>query len=160
MEKEVEIKMSTKIIYDYLIYNTYTSLQGIIGVFIGLLMIIGFLCDMGIIYLILGIVIILYLPWNLYLKAGLQMQRNETFKKPLKFIFTDEGISVAQDGMQEMQKWEDMHKAVSTMNSIIVYTSKYNATILPKKQLGADKLNIIEIISTHMDPKKVKIRLI
>lgn len=160
MEKEVEIKMSTKIIYDYLIYNTYTSLQGIIGVFIGLLMIIGFLCDMGIIYLILGIVIILYLPWNLYLKAGLQMQRNETFKKPLKFIFTDEGISVAQDGMQEMQKWEDMHKAVSTMNSIIVYTSKYNATILPKKQLGADKLDIIEIISTHMDPKKVKIRLI
>ena len=51
-----------------------------------------------------------------------------------------------------------MVKAVSTVNSIIVYTTKTNACIFPKKDLGEQKDKVIEMISTHMPPKKVKIR--
>ena len=51
-----------------------------------------------------------------------------------------------------------MVKAVSTLHSIVVYTTPVNACIFPKKDLGDNKYKVIEIISAHMPPKKVKIR--
>ena len=54
--------------------------------------------------------------------------------------------------------WGDMYKAVSTGRSIILYTSRVNATIFPKRQLGDSKASVIEMISTHMPPARVKIR--
>lgn len=47
-------------------------------------------------------------------------------------MLDDEGIHVSQNGTEEMQKWEDIRKAVSTNRSIIVYTSKVNACIFPE----------------------------
>lgn len=49
-------------------------------------------------------------------------------------------------------------KAVSTGRSIIVYTAKNNATIFPKSQMQDKTTDVIEMISTHMPPTKVKIR--
>ena len=65
---------------------------------------------------------------------------------------------MSQNGETQHQDWENMVKAVSTSRSIIVYTSKVNATILPKRVMGDKKTDVIEIISTHMPPKKVRIR--
>jgi [ribosomal protein S18]-alanine N-acetyltransferase len=41
---------------------------------------------------------------------------------------------------------------------IIVYTAKNNATIFPKSQMQDKTTDVIEMISTHMPPAKVKIR--
>jgi hypothetical protein len=51
-----------------------------------------------------------------------------------------------------------MYRAVSTPKSIILYTSPVNASIFPKKDLGDKAMGVTQIISTHMAPKKVKIR--
>ena len=71
---------------------------------------------------------------------------------------TEEGVFVSQDGQEEMQEWPNMYKAVSTPKSIILYTTKVNACIFPRKDLGTDVPKLMEIISVNMDPKKVKIR--
>ena len=110
------------------------------------------------IYLIAGIVILAYLPMSLFLKANQQVQGTPAFKKPLHYKLTDEGISVSQDDMEEKQSWDDCFKAVSTKNSIILYTSRTTASIFPKKDLGEKKDAVIQMISTHMPPSKVKIR--
>ena len=57
-----------------------------------------------------------------------------------------------------MQEWGNMYKAVSTPKSIILYTTRVNAFIFPRKDLGTDIPKLMEIISVNMDPKKVKIR--
>ena len=68
-------------------------------------------------------------------------------------------MPTVSSAMEEaIQKWSDMYKAISTNRSIIVYTSRVNATIFPRKQLGDDLVQVIGMISTHMPPKKVKIR--
>ena len=67
-------------------------------------------------------------------------------------------MEVSQGGEAQMQKWEDMHKAVSTQRSLIVYTSKVSASIFPKRDLGELAPQVIQMISTHMPPAKVKIR--
>ncbi len=158
MEIEFDVKITPNILYDYLLHHTYGKLQGLLGALVGVLMLLLFASNRQIICLIVGVVILLYLPWTLFIKSRQQILRTPAFKKPLHYRLTDEGIEVSQDDTTERMDWEDMVKAVSTMNSIVVYTTPVNACIFPKKDLGDRKYKVIEMISTHMPPKKVKIR--
>jgi len=155
---EVDVHMTTSVLYDYMLRHTYMSLTGPIATVLGIMCIMFWANGANIIYLLAGIVIIAYLPWNLFLNAKRQTLTNEAFKKPLHYSFTKDGIYVSQDGKTEMQKWENMHKAVSTGKSVIVYTSKVSASIFPRKDLGEDSVALLEILCRYMDPKKVKFK--
>ena len=141
---EVDVHMNTSVLYDYMLRHTYTSPGGLIATIIGVFAILFAMKNAGVLYLIAGIVIILYLPWNLYLSAKRQALTNEAFKKPLHYIFTKEGIYVSQGD--------------ATGKSIIIYTSKVNASIFPRADLAENTVTVIELICRYMDPKKVKIR--
>lgn len=158
MELEFDIKMTPAAMYDYLLHHTYSGMSGIIGALAGAFCIMVFAANKYPIYLIAGIVILAYLPVSLFLKANQQVQGTPAFKKPLHYRLTEEGISVSQDENEEMQGWGACVKAVSTRSSIILYTSKTTASIFPKKDLGEKKDALIQMISTHMPPSKVKIR--
>ena len=158
MEIEFDVKINAGILYDYMLHHTYNSAAGLLGTAVGALMIVAFSMGQGILFLIAGIVILAYLPWTLFIKSRQQVLMTPAFKKPLHYKLDENGITVSQDDTEEKQEWEQMYKAVSTGKSIIVYTSKVNASIFPKKDLGENKAKVIEIISTHMPPSKVKIR--
>jgi hypothetical protein len=153
---EIDVHMNTSVLYDYMLRHTYTTLSGPLSVLLGLMCILFFAKGAGVIYLVVGIIIIVYLPWNLFLSAKRQALTNESFKNPLHYSFTEDGIYVSQGSATEMQKWEDMYQAVSTGKSIIVYTSKVNASIFPRKDLGNDASVLLEILCRYMDPKKMK----
>lgn len=158
MELEFDVKMTSIALYDYLLHHTYSGLSGIIGTIAGAFCIMVFLANQYVIYLIAGVVILAYLPIALFLKANQQIQATPAFKKPLHYKLTEEGICVSQEGNEEMQSWDACFKAVSTKSSIILYTAKTTASIFPRKDLGEKTDALIQIISTHMPPNKVKIR--
>ena len=158
MEIEFDVKMTAGDLYDYMLHHTYSSASGLIGEVVGALLVVAFFMGAGWIYLIAGLVILAYLPVSLFMKSKQQFLLNPAFKKPLHYKLTEEGIAVSQVEETQAQKWEDMHKAVSTTRSLIVYTTPVNATIFPKRELGELAPGVIEIISKHMPPKKVKIR--
>ena len=155
---EFDIKITSGDLFDYMLRHTDHSAQGLLGTCVGVLAIFMFLNNLQPLYLIMGIVIILYLPWTLYLKSGQQVQNNPAFKEPLHYVFDEEGITVCQGEVSEKQNWKDMHRAVATGRSIIVYTNRVNACIFPRKQLGGMEQQVLAYISTHMEPKKVNIR--
>lgn len=158
MEIEFDVQMKWQDLYQYMLHHTYNSASGLIGAISGALMIVAFFMGASVLCLIAGMIILLYLPGTLYLKARQQFLANPAFKKPLHYKMTEEGIEVSQGEEVQNQKWEDMHKAVSTTKSLIVYTSPVNACIFPRRELGDLAPGVIQIISTHMPPKKVKIR--
>ena len=86
------------------------------------------------------------------------MQRTPAFKEPLCYRITEEGITVTQGEASQLQKWENMYRAVSTRSSIIIYNTKVNAWIFPRSDMGAMTPRVIEMISTHLPADKVKIR--
>ena len=45
------------------------------------------------------------------------------------------------------------------MKNLILYTSKNTATLFPRADLKDNEAKVIELISTHVDPKKVNIRV-
>lgn len=157
MELEFDVKINAKVLYDYMLRHTYNSAAGILGSAVGALGIVAFFLNGYPLYLIFGLVILLYLPVALYTRAKRQAL-NPVFKEPLHYRMTQEGVYVSQKETEQFQKWEDMYRAVSTGRSLILYTSRVNASIFPRKDLGELQADVIGMISTHMPPKKVQIR--
>lgn len=158
MELEIDVKVTSSDLYDYLLYHTYTGLSGMLGTLVGVFLIMAFISTQYFIYLIAGVVLIAYMPCSLFLKAKQQAVNNPVFKELLHYKMTEEGISVSQGESEETQSWESCVKAVSTGRSIILYTSRTTASIFPKRDLGEKKEALIQVISAYMPPKKVKIR--
>ena len=155
---ELTVKIEAGDLYDYMLMHSYNSLAGLVGSAFGALLIVFAFATQQWMFIVLGLVMLLYLPWTLFIKSRSQILSNPSFQEPLQYTLDEEGLTVSQGEAQEKMAWEDMHKAVSTGRSIIVYTSRVNATIFPKRQLGDKKTAVIEMISTHMPPAKVKIR--
>ena len=157
MELEFDVKIDSAALYDYMLRHTYNSAAGLLGSVVGAMGIVAFFMNGYPIYLLLGVVLLGYLPVTLYTRAKRQAL-NPVFKEPLHYKMTEEGGTVSQGETEQFQKWEDMYKAVSTNRSFILYTSKVNASVFPRKDLGELQADVLGMISTHMPHSKVQIK--
>ncbi len=158
MKAEFDVNMTTGKMYDYMLRHTFTSFAGVVGEVLGIVLVVGFFVTGQWLYLIAGVVCVVYQPVALYMRARRQVNSNEVFKTPLHYTLDDEGITVKSGDNTDSLPWEKMYKAVSTNRSVILYTGRVNACIFPKDDMGDRKDEVIRIISTHMDPKQVNIR--
>lgn len=161
MKIEFDVKMTTSKMYDYMLRHVFTTFAGIVGEVLGLLLIAGFFVyttGNRWLYLVMGIVVVLYQPVSLYVRAKKQVESNEVFKEPLHYILDDKGITVTSGENSDSLEWNKMYKAVSTTKSVILYTTRINACIFPKEDMKDQKDDIIKMICTHMDPKQVNIK--
>ncbi len=155
---DIDIHMNTGDLYDYMLHHAYTSVAGILGTCFGLVALVIYLDKRQIVYLVFGLIIILYLPITLYQKALMQLKMNPVFKQALSYRFTEEGYTVSQNEVSQSIAWKDCTKAISTKRSLVIYTGNSNASIFPRRELGGDVTTLMGIISGHMEPSKVKIR--
>ena len=132
------VKIEAGDLYDYMLMHSYNSPAGLLGSTFGAVLIIFAFATTQWIFAVLGVVMLLYLPWTLFVKSRRQILTNPSFQEPLRYTLDEEGLTVSQGEAQERMDWENMHKAVSTGRSIILYTSPVNATIFPKSQLGEE----------------------
>ena len=158
MKVEFDVKITAADLYDYMLSHTYNSFSGLFGSVVGALFVVMYFYVGYFLYLIAGVVILLYIPCSLFMRAHKQVALNEAFKKPLHYVLTDEGVTVSQGENEMFQEWNVVYKAKSTNRSLLIYTSKVNAWIFPKKDLGKDKEAVIRLISAHVAPEKVKIK--
>lgn len=155
---ELDVKIEAGDLYDYMLRHTYSSAAGVMGSTFGALLILLAIATERWAFIVLGAVLLLYLPWTLFLKSRKQVLSNPSFQKPLHYVLDDTGITISQEEDSVQYLWEELYRVVSSGRSIIVYTSRVNATIFPKRQMEDKKSAVIEMISTHMPPNKVKIR--
>lgn len=155
---ELDVKIEAGDLYDYMLRHTYNSPAGVMGSAFGALLILLAVYTRRWAFIVLGAVLLLYLPWTLFIRSRKQILGNPSFQQPLHYVLGDTGITISQGEESIQYPWEELYKAVSTGRSVIVYTSPVNATIFPKKQMEDKKASVIEMISTHMPPNKVKIK--
>ena len=107
---ELDVKITSGDLYDFLLRHSYNSVSGLLGAVIGALGLIVGISRQYWIYLILGVVILLYLPWTLYIKSKQQAVNNPVFKEPLHYVLDENGITISQGDSSTCQKWEDCLK--------------------------------------------------
>lgn len=155
---EIDVQIKASDLYDYSLRHSYTSLGGLLSTIVGVLMIYAYFAkNASALYLIFGLIVVFYIPINLFLMSR-QQAMQETFQKPLHYAFYENGMEVSQDDLKEMIGWDYIVKAVATSKSIIVYTGKNRASIFPRRDLQPDATALLRVLSTHVDPKKMKIK--
>lgn len=161
MRIEFDVQMTTSKMYDYMLYHTFHGMQGLLGEIVGVLLIIGFVITdpHKWLYLIFGLIVLLYLPVTLFLNAKRQVTLTPAFKEPIHYVLTEEGFEVHIGEQSDSMEWANVRKVVSTSKNLILYTSKNTATLFPRADLKDNETKVIEIISTHVNPKKVNIRV-
>ena len=109
MEVEFDVKIDSGVLYDYMLHHTYTSFAGVVGTTVGALMLVAFGMTGHIIYLIAGLVILLYQPGSLFLKAKQQALTNPAFKQPLHYKIPEMG-GYGESGVHSPQYRTLYHK--------------------------------------------------
>lgn len=165
MAVKFEVKMTTKAMFDFSLYTTYTSFNGIAGIVLGgagLFRTIQYMTAGNISgatpYLLIAIFFLVGSPVAMWMRSAEQVLKTPMFQKPISYEFGEEGVSVSQGEESVLNEWGNFQKAVSTNKSIILYVTKVRAIILPKKDMGDKYQAILQMIFTHMDPKRVKIK--
>lgn len=155
---ELDVKIEAGDLYDYMLRHSYNSTAGILGSCFGALFVVFAVMQQQWPYMVFGLIVLLYLPCTLFLRSRQQAVNNPSFRQPLHYVLDEQGVTISQGEDSVQYLWEELYRAVSTGRSIILYTSRINATIFPKKQMGDKTTPVIKMISTHMPPAKVKIR--
>lgn len=165
MSVKFDVKMTSKAMYDFMLYTSMTSLSGIFGIIAG-----GFFLVMGIKQALLGeiataatyfmfaTIFLVVNPINVRIRAGEQVKRTPMFQKPITYELNEYGVIASQDGQTAESSWEDFRKVISTNKSIIMFITKKRAIIFPKEFLGEQYSAVVKVISTHVPANKVKIR--
>ncbi len=165
MTLKVEVQMTAKIMYNFMLHHTYTSLGGILMVCFGIVAVVVGVQSIGggnssstLAYFMLGILFIIGNPIMLWNKAKQQVKRTPAFQKPLTYEFGEEGVTISQEKTSELIKWEQISKVSTTSTMALVYVSRVRAFILPKDAFKDQYADFVKMVSTNVEPSKVKFR--
>lgn len=164
MKTEFQIKLKTGDMYRFLMYHAYHGASGIFSVVAGLALVLYYVLPVSSrtqnswIYLLFGVLFLVYQPWTLYTNAVRQVKLNPAFQKPLHYAVSDEGIAVQQGESSAQAGWEQVTKVRETGRSIFVYTGKKNAYIWVKKQLGKQEAQVRALLEKHVPAQKRKLK--
>lgn len=165
MEVKFEVKMTQKIMYNFLMTHTYRSAAGILGTLFGVsaLVLAGVTYGnvsgtMTILYALFGVWFLAYTPYHIYIRSKKQVLTNPFFKKPITYLFNEEGIITMQGDQQALINWKDLLRVTETKISLLIYTGKRYSFVLPKESMADQYETVLEMIKTHVDNKKIKIK--
>lgn len=165
MSVDLEVQMTPRTMYSFMIHHNYTQLSGILSVIMGIVAFIIGVQQIGrgnvasaIVLIVFGVAVVVYSPIMLWTRAKRQVEASPVFLEPLVYKLTEDGVKVIQGGKENESPWSDFQKAISTNWALVLYMDKTRAIIFPREQIGERWAAAVEMISTHMPPDKVKIR--
>ena len=107
-----------------------------------------------------GLLLIFYTPFNLKTTAKLRMRQNSFLSQTLHYEFSERGIRVSylgEDEQQTMVSWNEFYRIIETKTQILIYTSRINASVIPKTQIS-DLSALKEILRNNLEPHRLTLR--
>lgn len=159
-----ETQITGKDMYDYNFYHNYRHFQGIISLLLGIVMLV--VCGLSIrsqaniSYILitgfLGLFFTVITPFRILLKSYQQVMLTPGFKKPFRYTLTEKMLTIEQEEAKAEIPMSDIMKAVDTGKSILLYVNSVRAYIFPKRDLGEQLPQVIELIRKS-EIRKVKL---
>ncbi len=142
MSAEFEVTITDKDMFRFNIYHAYHGFQGILATLVGVWVLIMAVITFSkvnifytILYVVLGIVFLIYVPGNLYLRSKKQISSSDVLKNALRYKIDDAGVHVSQGEQAADLEWKQIYKMVSTKNQLLIYSTRVNAYIIPKEAI-------------------------
>lgn len=144
------VNMTYSALCSYVMNTYYRSFAGISGlalaIFMLVLMVIGWDDLFGTQKVIMVIIIVLFMvvnPLMLMFKAFQQLKLSPSYREPLNYTFTDNGITVSQGEASSDIEWKNICRLFMTGKIVAIYTSRLHAFVIPLDELGEERGKII-----------------
>lgn len=166
MEVKATVKLTAKELYGFLMHNTYSTFGSYIGVLLSLGSIAGFFYMLGmpdvnpaflVALLVIGLLFTVVQPLMLYSKAKKQVKVNEAINASLEYLISKSGIKVSQGEQSAFTTWDEIVKVTSTKNLVMLYTSRVNAYVIPKKDLKEGISELKKLIQDNCNAGYIKL---
>lgn len=159
-----QVLITGKDMFDYNVYHNYRHFQGIISLLLGIVMlavsVMAIRAEGNISYILitgfLGLFFTVITPVRIYFKSIQQVKLTPSFQKTIQYTISTEKLLIEQDDAKAVLPMEDVVKAVDTGNSIVLYVSSLRAYIFPKRELGEQLPEVVQIIK-NAGIRKVKL---
>lgn len=165
METEFDITLTQKDMYRFNLYHSYSGMHGISSIIMAVLIFLvagktygSIETSYTILYVAFGIIFLFYLPISLYVSAGRRIKLTETLRLPLHYKIDKDGVHTSQNGASADLPWEQIYKIVSTKHSVLIYSNRINAYVIPKDQLTGQYEKICEIAKAHLPKYRCKLK--
>ena len=165
MHMEFDVQLTEKDLYRFNIYQSYTSSQGIVSLILtvlGIIMMVTALMEgnvwYGILYFIFSIIVLFYIPVSLRTRVKLTMKSNAVLSGVLHYEVSEEGIAVSTGEEKAMLPWKQIYKMISTKHSVLIYSGRRNAYVLPKAQLGNQYVELKTLAEKMLEKHRVNLK--
>lgn len=144
------VNMTYKALYSFVLNTNVRCVAGVIGLAISFAAILVIIFKWGDLnsgsrtaYILLALAFTVINPMLLAVKAFRQLKLSPSYKKPIDYEFSDDGIIISQGEASLDVKWESICRLLKTNSMIAVYTSPVHAFVIPLSELGEDASKII-----------------
>ncbi len=163
MEKryELDIKITTKDLFSFMIHHSNTSFSGIFGLILSvgalILLFTGYAQgnDMGnLVLLFLGLCFTVINPLTMYKKAMDQVKNNPMYRDELHYVLDETGVSLVKENKTESIEWNRILKFKKTKRVFALYTTGVHAVILPTEGFEGQREEVETFIKSKVKGKK------
>ena len=83
---------------------------------------------------------------------------SEVLRGTLHYEVDEEGLHVSQKEESALLPWEQIYKMVATKHNVLVYSSRINAYVIPRAQLGESYAALRTQAAAHLPAYRLKMK--
>lgn len=171
---EFEIKINTKDLYRFKMYQAYHSMQGLMSlVFFVMLIFVAFSTEGKIgllyssLYLLSAILVLIYFPLIMYLQARNVIKKTDTYKYPMEYFLSNDGLRIRaikplEDENEKQKKiefiaWNKVYRVKETRTDFYIFSGQDEAYLLPKHEINVKLSDLRDFFRDRLPKEKVKV---
>lgn len=165
MPIEFDITLTEKDMYRFNMYQLYSGFQGWFSLGAAVFAFVAAVVTYGevpgrntFIYVLLGLFLLIYMPFNMILRAKQRFRATEELRQSLHYAVGEKGVTVSRGEENGELPWEQIYKMVSTKSAVYVYSNRINAFVIPREQLGECYSVLAELAGKKLPKHRVKMK--
>ncbi len=166
MPIEFDITLTAKDMYRFNMYQTYTGFHGWFSILLAIFAFVLAGMSYGeatmartLLYVLFGVLFLVYLPASLYLRSKHNIAASEVLRNALHFSVGEKGFTVTQKEQSAELPWDMIYKMVATKKNVLVYSSRINAYVIPRDQLGEQYADLAKLAEKKLPGYRFKMKI-
>ena len=169
MPIEFDIKLKTKDMFRFNMYQTYTGFSGLSSIVFAAVMfgMAGYTfythgqeaLSNILIYIFAGVLLLVYMPCSLWLRSRQSLKASPVLSNTLHYLVDADGFTVTQGDANGVLAWKQIYKMVATKHLVLVYSNRVNAYIIPRKQLGEQYVALAKLAVSKLPKFRVRMKV-
>ncbi len=148
--KTKSVNMSFSALYSYVLNTNYRSFSGFSGILLSLVSLLVLIVKWTVLannqrvaLIVVALMFTVLNPLVLAFRTFKQLKTSPSYKLPLVYTFSDDGIFVSQGEQSQNITWDMICRILMTNKMLAIYTGRMHAFVIPLSELGQDRGKII-----------------